>query len=216
MTLYDTLGVSKNATENDLKKAYRALSKEHHPDMNEGLDAEVRNKAEAQFKDIQKAYEVLSDPARRDEYDRTGNSGAFSQDVFKERVIMKAAELMSNMLFDTHYKTDVENYLIAQTQSMSRKRQQAEQMFARDRETISQIEKSCLKRAAIDVLDGVLAQKRSVVDSAEAAMKDEIRIFEEAVLVLREYVFEKTDIPEAEHAQLANIFFQAFNGGGTL
>ena len=53
---YEVLGVSKSATEDELKKAYRKLAKQYHPDMNPG-NAE----AEAKFKEINEAYEVMSE-----------------------------------------------------------------------------------------------------------------------------------------------------------
>ena len=61
---YATLGVSKDASEAELKKKYRTLARENHPDKNPG-DA----KAEARFKEVSEAYDVLSDPAKRKEYD---------------------------------------------------------------------------------------------------------------------------------------------------
>ena len=61
---YKILGVSKDVTQAELKKAYRKLAKDNHPDLHPG-DA----KAEARFKDISEAYDVLSDPEQRKEYD---------------------------------------------------------------------------------------------------------------------------------------------------
>ena len=73
---YDLLGVGREASAEELKKAYRRLARTHHPDLNPG-NAE----AEASFKEISRAYETLSDPTRRARYDRFGDedrsSGGF-------------------------------------------------------------------------------------------------------------------------------------------
>jgi len=70
---YSILGVSKNATETDIKKAYRKLALEHHPDRNKGDKT-----AEEKFKEVTKAYEILSDSNKRKTYDQFGEA-AFEQ-----------------------------------------------------------------------------------------------------------------------------------------
>lgn len=72
---YKILGVPRSASEEDIKKAYRKLARKHHPDLNPG-DA----KAEAAFKQLTEANEVLSDPEKRKNYDTTGDpAGASAQ-----------------------------------------------------------------------------------------------------------------------------------------
>jgi len=69
---YDTLGVPKNASDEDIKKAYRKLAMKHHPDRNQGDSAKA---AEEKFKEAKEAYEMLSDEQKRAAYDQYGHAG---------------------------------------------------------------------------------------------------------------------------------------------
>ena len=64
---YEVLGVAKDASEEDIKKAYRKLAKKYHPDMNPG-----DKNAEAKFKEASEAYAILSDAEKRQKYDQFG------------------------------------------------------------------------------------------------------------------------------------------------
>jgi molecular chaperone DnaJ len=69
---YEVLGVPKNASEDDIKKAYRKLAMKYHPDRNQG---EAGKEAEAKFKEVKEAYEMLSDAEKRAAYDQYGHAG---------------------------------------------------------------------------------------------------------------------------------------------
>ena len=70
---YDVLGVKRSATDKEIKKAYRRLAREHHPDLNPG-----NKEAERRFKEISEAYHVLSNAELRKKYDQLGHR-AFEQ-----------------------------------------------------------------------------------------------------------------------------------------
>ena len=67
---YEVLGVAKQASEDDIKKSYRKLARQYHPDRNPG-----DKQAEARFKEVQEAYDILSNKTKRAQYDRFGTAG---------------------------------------------------------------------------------------------------------------------------------------------
>ena len=67
---YEVLGLSKGASNDEIKKSYRQLAKKYHPDLNPD-----NKEAEAKFKEVNEAYEILSDPGKKEKYDRFGFAG---------------------------------------------------------------------------------------------------------------------------------------------
>ena len=66
---YEVLGLERSAGDDDIRRAYRKLARQYHPDVNKAADAEAR------FKEVNEAYEVLSDREKRAGYDRYGHAG---------------------------------------------------------------------------------------------------------------------------------------------
>lgn len=75
--LYNVLGVNRGASEDDIKKAYRKMAMKYHPDKNPGDES-----AEAKFKEVAEAYDVLSDEGKKSNYDRFGTTDGKSQNPF--------------------------------------------------------------------------------------------------------------------------------------
>ena len=75
---YDILEIKKNATEKEIKQAYRKLARKYHPDVNPGDSS-----AETKFKEINKAYEVLSDPEKRKKYNQFGDNWQYADQFTK-------------------------------------------------------------------------------------------------------------------------------------
>src|SRR5437763_13090647 len=71
---YETLGLKNGASEDEIKKAYRKLARQYHPDRNPG-----DKQAEAHFKEVQEAYDILGDKEKRTQFDRFGFAGAQGQ-----------------------------------------------------------------------------------------------------------------------------------------
>lgn len=98
---YEVLGVSKNATEQEIKSSFRKLSRKYHPDMQSGKSDNEKKEAENKFKEIAAAYEVLSDKDKRAHYDQFGddsNSGFSNMNMHE--FMSRHAGMFSSMFED--------------------------------------------------------------------------------------------------------------------
>ena len=88
MDPYDVLGVSRDASQDDIKSAFRKLARQYHPDVNPG-----KPEAEEKFKEVNSAYAVLSDPEKRARFDRTGSADEVPTDPFAGGMRMDFGDL---------------------------------------------------------------------------------------------------------------------------
>ena len=132
-TLYETLGVAKNASQDEIKKSYRKLAREFHPDKNAGdKDAEER------FKEVQTAYDVLSDPEKRKQYDRFGSQNG--------RPVRRAAARMSISATSTSATSISATCSAASSAAVVRAARQARSAGNRSAATTSRLSFICRSR----------------------------------------------------------------------
>ena len=97
---YEVLGVNKNASQDEIKKAYRKLVKKYHPDVNKAEDAEEK------FKEVQESYEILSDESKRKAYDQYGHAGTAGfggQDAYDFNGFQQGAPFDMGDIFNTFF-----------------------------------------------------------------------------------------------------------------
>ena len=107
---YNTLGVNRNASQAEIKRAYRRKAKQFHPDMN----PQEKKQAEKEFKRVTEAYEILSDPEKRAQYDRFGHAAPFQRVDFGPTDFRRSRQAFSDFGFGADAFDDIFNLFFRQ------------------------------------------------------------------------------------------------------
>lgn len=195
-SLYETLGVPEDATEDQIKEAYRKLAKKLHPDAPDG-DAEA-------FKSLSHAVAILSDPDKRSQYDRTGSENTASPE---ERENAMALELLSKMF--SHLFTMAEfdpathDPLIATKKLIKMDRAKAQEaenkitlVLNRMRKTIKRLKRKGKDMKASKLACVLDALEKSTMHELEGATRAQ-RVCNKALLILKEHDYELDKKPAA-------------------
>lgn len=207
-TLYDALGVPPDASPDDIKAAHRAAAKRHHPDA--GGDAE-------KFGQIQRAYDVLSDPDRRARYDATGDTDTMDPEA---RIDGMARDYIAHMLIAT-----VQNEPGVHYDWLGHARSKAasdRQKMLKDRDTLKKKRGTAEKLASKFTAKGSHNIPRDVVaticrdiDRTIEDIGNRLKVLDRVDALLKDYEFEVESNPyldpfSRQHAPSPDSFFNPF------
>lgn len=195
---YETLGVPRGASEDDIKRAFRKKAGEHHPDR--GGDSKA-------MAEVNRAHDVLSDPARRAEYDRTGRDGRiFTEDDKKAEARRRLRDMLEECLdMDEECQGDLVAALVGAVEkhigAVKKAIKEHEKAIARIERRMKRLKGPSLFR---EIADRKLVGHRQGV----AAAKDDIEIDKELITMIKEY----TDLDYAQFMQNARQHGDVFAG----
>lgn len=199
MSHYDTLGVAKDASPEDIKAAYRRLAQRYHPDKNHG---EAAAGAAAMFLDVQKAYEVLSDPERRAQYDATGSDA-------RQQTLAEEAKAMLLTMFDRALAADgdavanVAAQLREAKSTMHAERADLQRAVAKFEKRSGRIKVKAGENLAQMLLDQAIKTRRERI----AVLDRGLLVQAEAVRTLENYEPERMDPPPTAPSTFTHTAF---------
>jgi DnaJ-class molecular chaperone len=206
--LYEILGVTRDASGEDIKRAYRHLAMEHHPDRNPGdPDAHER------FQQVQKAYEVLSEPERRAEYDRSGSTtlGVREEQLLQNDAVQIFQEALNSVIGNystppTHFDVIAQMVRVvegkqAQLTEAKRLSRRSVDVMRRVLERIGMTEEA----SGPNVLAGFLEDRIAKAEADAARFHDMIVHGEKLLEYVRTYTF-RVDPPPAPTTRHTTVY----------
>ncbi len=176
MNLYDILGVNKNSSKKDIKKAYRKKAQETHPDKPEG--------SEEKFLPVKLAYEVLMDDERKENYDKTGKTE-------KEPSLKSKAEQMIMGAFQAIINQGEAPFNIIKqvTKAVKGNLHEVEKNKSKANRDLDKLKKlrGRINTDRDNIFESLLDERENTISQAINAMEDQILVINEAIFILTNY-----------------------------
>ena len=186
MSLYKILGISKEASVDEIKRAYKTLSQKHHPDKEDG-DHDL-------FLEIQMAYETLSDPVRKKHYDATGEdpgTGPNAEEQTTARINMFLAGLLEQIINNDQYNESTTDILLSMTRNITANKEaneaaikRAEVLNAKRDRVMNRIQR---KNHEVNILNDILLNAKNQGRNQIDRLRDAVRDFEAMIVTLGSY-----------------------------
>lgn len=198
MKLYELLGVNEDATQDEIRAAYRSMAQRHHPDK--GGDRTT-------FQSIQRAYDVLSDPARRKRYDELGLSGPMPD--LREQSLLTIAEFLMGVIDSADVDVDTTNILEYVAHKIANTKDNVESNIREERRKLNKRERAMKRLKAKEGKDGIASQLLHGAIMKQKHKMEEMQLASETLTlafnILNDYDYEvdKQD------------FMDVYNKGGT-
>lgn len=216
MNPYEVLGVTVNATTDEIKKAYRKLARKFHPDANPGED-------DTQFKQVQAAYRLLIDDERRARYDATGDAGEVRPDNADGQAMQVLSECLGvvlQTLMDKHKSVASENVIVHMSLCLMQRSKDLNNRIAeyeKARETLANV-RSRIKPVCEteNYFEAIIAGQTKVVDANIAATSAERQAVARAIELLTKWrytVDKQSQQSNYRDAKMAADFYADFLRG---
>jgi DnaJ-class molecular chaperone len=176
---YETLNVPKDATPADIKKAYRKLSKERHPD---------RGGSTEEMAKLARAYEILSDPEKRKRWDETGDDK--EPDIAGE-VAAAFAVMVEKIFFQSSEDRNAKKAIQTFAEVVDREYNSVKEQIDRQHKILIRAKGRIEKAPERDLMSGMIEQSLAQLKNAEAQNEKKYEIHQEALKLIRSYVFKE-------------------------
>jgi len=192
---YELLGVPKDANLAEIKKAYRKLAKERHPDQGGSTEEMAK---------LARAYLILSDPEKRKRFDETGSD---KEPDFSGEMHMAFATMCEKIFFAEEDR-NAKNALEVFSATLEREYNAGKERIAAQRRILERAKGRIVKAPEFDLLGGLIAQRLLAVKGLEDLNNREYKTHSEALKLLQAYVFNEP----MERSQFVRMFDVTING----